>query len=86
MITENDKNYEVTLEALGLDKDDLDITIDNGYLNITAKNYIYGRYKQTIWLTDDIDEENIKAKCDKGLLTITLPKKKERQAKRIQVE
>jgi HSP20 family molecular chaperone IbpA len=37
-------------------------------------------------LSDDTDKENISATCDKGLLTITVPKKKDKQRRRIEVE
>jgi HSP20 family protein len=86
MIKETDKTYEVVFEALGLGKDDISIEVENNdLLIITAENYIYGNYKRMLWLSDDIDKDNITANCNNGLLTITLPKK-EREIRKIEIK
>ena len=67
MIKETDKTYEVVFEALGLGKDDISIEVENNdLLIIKAENYIYGSYKRMLWLSDDIDKDNITASCNNG--------------------
>lgn len=86
MIKETDKTYEVVFEALGLGKDDISIEVENNnLLIIKAENYIYGSYKRMLWLSDDIDKDNIIASCNNGLLTITLPKK-EQEIRKIEIK
>ena len=86
MIKETDKTYEVMFEALGLGKDDISIEVENNdLLIIKAENYIYGSYKRMLWLSDDIDKDNITASCNNGLLTITLPKK-EQEIRKIEIK
>ena len=86
MIKETDKTYEVVFEALGLSKDDISIEVENNdLLIIKAENYIYGSYKRMLWLSDDIDKDNITASCNNGLLTITLPKK-EQEIRKIEIK
>jgi HSP20 family protein len=86
MIKETDKTYEVVFEALGLGKDDISIEVENNnLLIIKAENYIYGSYKRMLWLSDDIDKDNITASCNNGLLTITLPKK-EQEIRKIEIK
>ena len=86
MIKETGKTYEVVFEALGLGKDDISIEVENNdLLIIKAENYIYGSYKRMLWLSDDIDKDNITASCNNGLLTITLPKK-EQEIRKIEIK
>ena len=86
MIKETDKTYEVVFEALGLGKDDISIEVENNdLLIIKAENYIYGSYKRMLWLSDDIDKDNITASCNNGLLTIKLPKK-EQEVRKIEIK
>ena len=72
-IYEKDGCYHVEMDTPGFSKDDLSISMDNGYLTITAekshednddsKNYIrrersYGKYERSFYL-GEVDEENI---------------------------
>lgn len=87
-IYEKDNKYYIELDAPGFDKKDINIEVKDGYLTVKAhkkeeskdekKNYIrkeryYGEYSRSFAL-GDVDIENIDAKFDKGLLTITIPK------------
>ena len=70
-------------------KDNIDINLQNNYLTISAKredqveenkdNYVrrersYGEFKRSFYF-DNIDEDNIKASFNDGVLHLQLPKK-----------
>ena len=86
-IEETEKEYKLSVEIPGFNKDDISITYDNGYLTIQAtsnketdasKEYIKKeRYTSSIQRTyylGEVDEDNIKAKLDSGILDICVPK------------
>lgn len=45
------------------------------------REFSYSNYQQTYSLPDDVDKENIAAKVEDGILTITLPKIKKEEVK-----
>ncbi|PAV22870.1 HSP20-like chaperone [Pyrrhoderma noxium] len=68
-----------TLELPGLKKEDINIDVQNGRL-------IYGRFSRTLPLPSGTKPENINAKLEEGVLTITFPKtNEEQQAKKITI-
>jgi HSP20 family molecular chaperone IbpA len=89
-IYEKDDNYIIEIDIPGFNKEDIEIDLDNGYLNITAtkesvnsddKKYIrkerfYGKYQRKFYV-GNIDKTKIKAKFDNGILEIALPKEEE---------
>ncbi|MBI9013691.1 MAG: Hsp20/alpha crystallin family protein [Clostridiales bacterium] len=100
-IQDSEKTYIVEAELPGVKKEDINITLNEGKLNLSvkkeefsenkAKNYIhrermYAQMARTIFLAD-ADDKSIKAKLEEGVLTITVPKKeKTDQSKHIQIE
>lgn len=95
-IVENDKSYTVTAEVPGLAEKDLDVSIADQVLTIKGEkreeteeekdNYRlserrYGSLQRSIRLPEDVDAEKIEASYDKGVVTITLPKRAESKAK-----
>ena len=88
-LKENNMDYIVTVDAPGLDKNNIKISIDHGKLNISNERMNetentndrvhfsekrYGKTSRTINLPKNIIEEDIKATYDNGILNITLPK------------
>jgi HSP20 family protein len=87
---EKDK-YVIEAELPGAKKEDIKIDIDNGILTLSTEyssqknnekeNYIYRerRYGSVCrsFSLENIDDENIDAKYEDGILTIDLPKKEE---------
>ena len=86
-----DKNneYDIRAELPGVSKNDLDISLNDGYLTITAtkteeKNedektykkseFSYGVFSRTIQLSQDVDADKIDAKLENGVLKIIAPK------------
>ena len=88
---EKEGKYFIEMDIPGFDKKDIDLDLDNGYLTITAshenkvdeeeKNYI--RKERTSFKSSrkfylgEVDEENIKAEFNNGILKIVVPKKEE---------
>ncbi len=101
-ITENEKSYSIEANAPGFEKEDFKIHIEDGLLTIsgehktetnkTDSNYIrkefnYGSFTRSFNLTDLVDEENIAAKYENGILKVELPKNevKTKNVKQIQI-
>lgn len=88
-VRETDKEFIVNVEVPGLDKSDLELTIDRNNLIIRGERredkednrgavrmseHQYGRFVQTVPLPDDIDVERGEARMGRGVLTISFPK------------
>ncbi|MCX7956319.1 MAG: Hsp20/alpha crystallin family protein [Endomicrobia bacterium] len=97
---DNDK-YVVEAELPGFDKKDIDINITDDILTIKAsrkqeqekkeKNYYYaersyGEFIRSLRLPTEVDKKSVKAKYDKGVLELTIPKTKEAKEKTTKVE
>jgi HSP20 family protein len=91
-IKENEKDFELELAVPGRKKEDFHIEVDENVLtisseskkeeNVTEENYTrrefaYSSFKRAFTLPEMIDEGNIKANYDNGILKFTLPKKEE---------
>jgi len=93
-IKENDKEYELTIELPGYKKENVNAELKDGYLIINATNekneeekdekgYIrkeryYGSCQRSFFVGKNLKEEDIKAKFDNGVLTLTVPKEVDR--------
>jgi len=89
----------VALELPGVDKNDLEISLENGVLRIEGRidfaryeglepvysEYNVGHYSRAFTLSDEIDPEGIGAELSDGVLTLTLKKVKEAPARRIEI-
>ena len=89
-IIENQNNYRLDLSVPGMKRDDFKVDIEDGILTISCekeeennqddKNYrrsefSYSSFSRSFTLSDNMDENNINAKYDNGMLHITIPKK-----------
>ena len=89
-VVENDNDYTIEVAAPGLNKDDFNVTIDDGMLTISSekeqsdedtegdykrREFCYTSFKRSFNLPSNVDAENIKAKHENGVLYIELPKK-----------
>lgn len=89
-VAESDKDYTVAIDLPGIDKKDIHADFKDGVLTVSAKrdsfsddadsngNVIasersYGRFSRQYQLPG-VDEQNVSAKYDDGVLKITLPK------------
>jgi len=91
-VSENDKEYFIEVAAPGIDRKAFHLEIENDVLTISSekkeskedqkKNFLrkefnYQSFKRSFQLPETIDQEQIKASFDAGILTLTLPKKAE---------
>lgn len=100
-IKENEKDYIVEAELPGINKEDISIELQDNLLTISVEHreeingdsekYIrkerrYGTMKRS-FKVENIDEQNVTAKFENGLLSIVLPKKNPgiRKANRINI-
>ena len=99
-IKESDKGYEMEIELPGMDKKDINIDLSDGYLTISAgksdkeeNKHNYIRRERSFscsrsYYVGDVKREDVKAKYDNGILSITIPKDepKESGSSRIDIE
>lgn len=87
-IQETDTGYILDIDLPGFDKKDIDITLDNGYIRITAEKdeqanesrgtYLrrerkYGSVTRSYYV-GDVKEEDITATFNNGVLALSFPK------------
>ena len=91
-MTETDSSVEITAELPGMDEKDIDVTLADGILTIKGEKKAesekkkkdvhlserhYGSFARSFRLPDAVDEDKVKARFDKGVLSISLPKRAE---------
>lgn len=97
---ENDDAYVLTTNLPGIDADDIDVTVHDNVLSITAeinresneegdnillRERTYGRFSRRLTLPRGIDVDNIDSELNNGVLTLTLPKTEVAQRRRIDI-
>ena len=95
-IYEKGGNVHIELEVPGFDKKDIKIDVEDGVLTVEAtkseekedenKNYykrerVYGSFKRQ-FTVGNINEEDINAKFDNGLLKISFPQEEKKETKK----
>lgn len=101
-IKENDSEVRIELELAGLKPSDVEIMAENGVLTVRGEKRSerkegdesryqvvernYGTFMRTFQLPQGVDEDQINADFEHGLLTIHIPKAALPQPKRIQIE
>ncbi len=93
-IKETPNAYELDVEMPGFDKEDISVSVENGYMTVRAekkekeesgkeeKRYVRKERSvscQRSYYIGDTEEDTIKAKYENGLLTVTVPKKEEKK-------
>ena len=92
-IKETEDSYIIDVDLPGFDKKDIQIDVENGYLNINAKRddskdeedngrfirreRYYGECSRSFYIGDDVHEDEIKATFKNGILGLEIPKVKE---------
>ena len=93
-IRENDHAYLMDIEIPGFDKKDVKLSLENGYLTVSAKKeekeekgHHYLRRERSVscsrsyYVGDSVKEEDVKAKYENGVLTVDIPKEEETKPK-----
>jgi HSP20 family protein len=93
-IADNDKELVITAEIPGLDEKDLDVSLAGDLLTIKGEKkaeheernggayYVerrYGSFSRSVRLPFQVDDQDVEAKYEKGVLTIRIPKPIEMQ-------
>ena len=86
-IKETESSYELDLELPGYAKNEIKISLENGYLTVNAtkqekeengKKYLRREISESTsrsyYVGTEITREQIKAKYDNGILSLTVPK------------
>lgn len=99
-ISENDARWLLAAELPGVDKSDINITAEDGFLVIEGEKTtvvedndnqhraerITGRFYRRFSLPKGADVQNITATSKNGVLTLSIPKQPEKVPQRIQIE
>jgi HSP20 family protein len=96
-IKEDGDNFEVEVATPGMAKDDFKITLDGNLLtissakeekneeqtdNYTRREFSYQSFQRSFELQKDVvDQDNIEARYENGMLRLTIPKKEEAKQK-----
>lgn len=98
-IYETEEALQLVLEVPGVAREHLNISLENDQLRIEGQidfskydgmepvytEYNVGHYTRDFTLGNKIDREGISAQLEDGVLTLTLPKAREAQARRIEI-
>ncbi len=95
------ETYTVEIDLPGVKKEDINVSIEGDYLNVTAERKMceevkredyylmesaYGKYARSFYLSDDIDRDSIDARFENGRLTIKFEKVPEKKRRDIAVK
>ena len=98
-IYETDNAVAVVLEMPGVEKKDLSIALENDVLRVDGRidfskykdmepvytEYNIGHYARSFTLSNKVDQDKISANVEDGVLTLTLPKAKHTQPRKIAI-
>jgi HSP20 family protein len=98
-IFETDRALTVVLEMPGVNKENVDVSVENSVLKIDGKidfskyeglrpvytEYNIGHYSRSFQLTSAIDQNKISAEMKDGVLAVVLPKAEQAQPRSIAV-
>jgi len=99
-IYETDEALRVVMEIPGVERKDVNVSLENDVLRVDARidfskydgmepvytEYNVGHYTRSFTLSNKIDQENISAQLEDGVLTLTLPKIAKARARQIQIK
>ena len=90
-VHEHEDHYEVDIDLPGFKKDEINLNLESGYLVVSAAKGLdidkekkgkvirqeryAGAMQRSFYVGEDLTEEDIKAKYEHGVLSLTIPKK-----------
>jgi HSP20 family protein len=93
-VTETDGEIRVAAEIPGMDQKDIEVLLQNGALILRGEKKsetedserqfserFYGRFERRVPISVEVEEDKVSANFNNGLLTVTLPKSEQAQAK-----
>ena len=98
-IHETDEALTVVMEIPGVEKQNVDVNLENDVLRVEARidfgkydglepvytEYSVGHFARSFTLSSKIDQREISAQLDGGVLTLTLKKAREALPRRIEI-
>ncbi|MFQ5773981.1 MAG: Hsp20/alpha crystallin family protein [Kiloniellaceae bacterium] len=96
-VSETDDAIEITAELPGIDEKDVELRLSDGILTMKGEKkaetetrerdyYLserrYGSFARSMRVPESVDRDKITARFDKGVLTVTLPKRPEARSKK----
>ena len=98
-IFETKDDLTVVLEMPGVDRDNINISVENGVLTVEGtinfgkyeglqpvySEYNVGPFRRSFRISSRIDQDNINAEMSDGVITLVLPKVEEAKPRRIEV-
>jgi HSP20 family protein len=99
-VSDGAREVTVRAEIPGVDAENIEVTVSNGYLTISGekkseheekeKDYyrserVFGSFRRSIQLPDGADPEKITADHSNGILTVRIPKAESAQPKKVAV-
>ena len=100
-IQENADNFELTAELPGIDKKDVNISINDDVLTISGEKKnevkkedtqcyrserIFGKFERSFRLPDEVDQDKIEANYENGILHLQIPKTEESKPKEREIK
>jgi HSP20 family protein len=89
-VKENEKSYDIDLAVPGFDKKDINITIENGMLTVSGEKKSESETKEDEYMRQEFNvssfsrafnlpvnttEEDVQARCENGILKLSISKK-----------
>lgn len=98
-VYETGDGLTLVLEMPGVGRENLDVSLEDGVLRVEGRldfsgyagmepvytEYNVGHYARAFSLSDKIDQDNINARLEDGVLTLTLPRSAAAQPRRIEI-
>jgi HSP20 family protein len=100
-LMETDDAFQLRLDVPGMSKNDIEINLQNGTLTVSGERtsertdegeeYVrveraFGTFHRRFSLPDAVDEKNIKATYESGVLSIHVPKTEETSRRQIEIQ
>ena len=100
-VTEDANSYRIDAEVPGVDKKDIELSVENNVVSIGAElksaseekpgettlcaERVYGKTCRIVTLPGSVDDALVEAHYEKGVLTVVLPKKASIHIKRVAI-
>ncbi|MCK4305621.1 MAG: Hsp20/alpha crystallin family protein [Candidatus Eisenbacteria sp.] len=100
-IREEDEGYVIEMDLPGLDKEDIEVTVDNKLLTISGERKLdetkkdekvyrrerfCGKFTRSMTFPNDVDAEKIQGSFERGVLHLAIPKPEQTKARRISIK
>ena len=92
-VREHEEGYEIDIDLPGFKKEEINLELQNGYLTVSAAKGVdkteekkgklirqerfAGAMQRSFYVGEGIDENDVKAKFEDGILSLSFPKEKE---------